>query len=894
MKSFPIIVGLALGALAGVLPGWALRADDALRPRNAVAAASAAQATPEAVRAAKAAQVAALKALPAVAVQWDEQTGAPASLRGAGLAGMTGPVTGLRGDYRGAAVAVMERVAAAYRINNAAQEFESYRVDADDQGFHHARLRQMAGGRRVVGGELIVHFNRRGQPYQVNGRYIPNLSVDSTPHIGPLAALTAAGNDLAAMGLPVGHLWGTPEIVIYARGVVPALAYEMTLTYTDAGAGAGCWRYWVDAQSGVVLNRYNDIRTVSASKSMSDVAINGNMLYGEGGARVMLPGLFASGLYWLSNAAWLIYNSDNTSSYPDSGSVAFRGSNSWVASDPTEISAAYNFNLIGNYYLNVHGRSGYDAQGAQARANVHMWGGTDNAYWSTADQAFFFYSGALFAELATLDVCGHEFTHAVTEHTAGLIYQGESGALDESFSDIFGTFVEFASQDDGRASYPGRTPGKADWLIGEDCTYPNTVALRDMRNPGRFADPSKYHGMNWFYGGDDNGGVHYNCGVQNHMAYLLVEGGSGNNDGIDYSVTGIGIENVRQLAYRALTVYCGPNTDYRAARTAWLSAAQDLNLAWTTSVMAAWSAVGVGSAMPTAASNLRVLGLNNDYDGDNCGDFALYDILNGNWYIWSSLSQDWLANGANFGSGACRPVPGDYNGGGKSDALVYDPQAATWHVFYLEANTVAGMTGFGGGSFIPVPGDYNGDGFTDCALYDPDTAAWYILSTRDCTWLLCGDNFGAPGFFPVPGDYDGDGSSDLALYSETTGDWLILYAKNGRIDRGNFGGPNMVPVPGDYDGDGASDLALYNRVNAAWNIYSLAGAWLMNGYSWGGADCIPVSGDFDGDGISDLAVYDRTLAEWYIHYHGGATQHLENFGGRYLTPIVYWRLCEDM
>ncbi|MCX6993745.1 MAG: M4 family metallopeptidase [Kiritimatiellaeota bacterium] len=898
MNHYSIAIWIATGSLALALPGWAFRADDAPRPRNAPVAASAAVAAaakPEVVRAPTFDQVAALNALPDIAVQWDAKTGVPASLRGAGLAerqmgGKTAAFSS-RPDYAQDAVAVLERFSAAYRINDAAHEFAVYRVDTDTKGFHHVRLRQTAGGLRIIGGELIVHFDRSGQPYQVNGRYIPNAFVDPAPTIDAATAVGAAQRDLVAMDKPAGTVWGTPEIVIYAQGDTPALAYEMTLAYADTQAGAGCWRYWIDARTGAVLNRYNDIREAADSMPRSDKAISGNILDGEGGAIASVTAWFSGGSYWLLNAAWVINNSDNTGRYPDSGSLAFRNSNSWGASDPTEISAANNFNLIQNYYRAVHGRVGYDAKGTKASVNVHMWGGTDNAYWSPGYQAFFFYPGNLFAELAVLDVCAHEFTHAVTENTANLVYQGEPGALNESFSDIFGTVVEFASQDDGRASYPDRVAGKADWLIGEDCTYPDAVALRDMRNPQRYSDPSKYHGTYWYYGSGDNGGVHYNSGVQNHMTYLLTEGGSGNNDGISYTVTSIGIESTRQVAYRALTVYCTPSTDYRAARIAWLSAAQDLNPAWTASVQAAWSAVGVdGSTPPKPTSNLRALGLNNDYDGDQCGDFTLYDTRNGNWYVWSSQNQNWLADGANFGSSVYLPVPGDYNGGGKSDALIYGPHGGLLSVSYRENGMVEGTTGFGGDAFIPVPGDYDGDGCTDFALYDPSTAAWYILSARDRTRLAWGDNFGAPGFFPVPGDYDGDGRSDLVLYSETTGDWLILYAKNGRVERGNFGGPHLVPVPGDYDGDGVSDFALYDYWAYVWYIYSPVAGWLKDRYPWGGAAYIPVSGDFDGDGVSDLMVYDRNRAEWYIRYHSGVTRHLTDFGGVYMVPVVYWSL----
>lgn len=902
MNNCPIAVWIATGLLVLALTGRAFRADDESQtPKQAAAAVSAVAsvAKPEVVRAPTADQVAAVESLPDIEVHWDAKTGAPASLRGAGLAERTraGKVVAVSGrsDYAQDAVALLERLSTAYRINNATHEFAVYRVDTDDMGYHHARLRQMVSGLRVIGGELIVHFDSSSQAYQVNGRYIPDVAVDTLSTIDVTAAVSTAQDDLAAMGKPRGILQGAPELVVYARDDKPTLAYEMTLVYEDTQAGAGCWRYWIDAHDGTVINRFNDIRKARAPVATSGASISGSLNTGEGGTSVTVAGDDSSGFYWLryTTRHWEIYDYPNSRTARNSTATWGTGT-----SARAEMSAAYNFNKVQTYYYNVHSCNSYDNSGTKALANVHVSGGTDNAYWDPDSQAFYFYPGSSWGELTVLDVCGHEFTHAVIENTAGLVYQNESGALNESFSDIFGTIIEFDCQPDGRSVYPDRTAGQADWLIGEDCTYLEVVALRDLCNPLRYYNPSKYHGTYWYYDSLDNGGVHCNCGVQNHMAYLFSEGGSGVNDGIAYDVTGIGITNVRQVAYRALTVYCVPNTDYRAARIAWVSAAWDLNPVWTTSVQAAWSAVGLDGSPPptppTPTSNLRALGLNNDYDGDQCGDFTLYDIRNGNWYIWSSLNTNWLVNDVNFGSSHYLPIPGDYNGGGKSDAMVYRSSGGCWSVFYLENHMVEATTGFGGDAFIPVPGDYNGDGFTDLALYDPNTKAWYIFSARDRVWLVYGGSFGAQGFFPVPGDYDGDSRSDLAMYSEATGDWFVFYAKNGRIVHGNFGGPHLVPVPGDYDGDGVSDLALYDYWNGDWYVYSPVAGWLIIRYPLGGSSYIPVSGDFDGDGISDLVVYSRERAEWYIRYSSGTTRRIANFGGKYMVPVVYWQLYEYM
>ncbi len=87
------------------------------------------------------------------------------------------------------------------------------------------------------------------------------------------------------------------------------------------------------------------------------------------------------------------------------------------------MSAAYNFDKTLDYYSSIHSRNSFDNAGAESKANVHMSGGTDNAYWNPYTKQFYFYPGSTFGELTVLDVCAHEFTHAVTEYSANLVYQ---------------------------------------------------------------------------------------------------------------------------------------------------------------------------------------------------------------------------------------------------------------------------------------------------------------------------------------------------------------------------------------------------------------------------------------------------------------------------------------
>lgn len=197
----------------------------------------------------------------------------------------------------------------------------------------------------------------------------------------------------------------------------------------------------------------------------------------------------------------------------------------------------------------------------------------------------------------------HEFSHAWTENTSNLVYLNEAGALNESFSDIMGATVELLNQQDDHASYPNAAAGKGDWLMGEDILRLPSIgyaSLRDMRDPSNTAtvgtgseQPTKYKGTYWYSGTGDNGGVHQNSGVQNFFYYLLAEGGKGVNDGLLYSVDGIGLQNAARIAYEANTNFVTSEATYQTARQAWIDAANAVNPAYAASVANAWDAVGV-------------------------------------------------------------------------------------------------------------------------------------------------------------------------------------------------------------------------------------------------------------------------------------------------------------
>lgn len=268
-----------------------------------------------------------------------------------------------------------------------------------------------------------------------------------------------------------------------------------------------------------------------------------------------------------------------------------------------------------DFYEEVFGRKSYDNKrgiiyqivGAK-QEGIFSDATPDNAYAtytlgssdSLAVWAYTFFGlgdGENYYPFVALDVVAHEFSHNVTKcnGNGGLNYQGESGALNESFSDIMGFSVE------------NYALGDENYEIGEDVTI-KVDNLRSMRFPylsGSKACPDTYKGIGWVNTSDvtaanDNGGVHYNSGVQNKWFYLMNEGGSGTNDRGDiYSVRGIGIEKGRLIAYKNLMNYLIPSATYADARNGSLQAAADLfekNSTEYQTVMNAWYAVGVGKA----------------------------------------------------------------------------------------------------------------------------------------------------------------------------------------------------------------------------------------------------------------------------------------------------------
>ncbi len=465
-----------------------------------------------------------------------------------------------------------------------AYEMRDMVTDAD--GSTHVRFDRTFRGLRVIGGDLVVHADRQGQLRAMSRTLQYGISLPAQARLRSEGAL-----DAARARHPGFSANGRPEAVVYARGAAPVLAYEVQLSGQREDGTPSEMHVIVDADSGVVLDAWDDVHTGAANGS------------GRGffnGTVGLVTNSTGTGYELKDPSRGGQYTVDMGNKQGGKGSLFTDADNAWgdgsLANRQTVgVDAQYGTAVTWDYYKNVHGRSGIANDGVGAYNRVHYGRNYNNAFWS--DSCFCMTygdgDGTTFNPFDSLDVAGHEMTHGVTSRTANLTYSGESGGLNEGTSDIFGTAVEFYA---ANANDPG------DYLIGEKLYKSGASALRSMIQPssdGRSAD--------CWYSTVGSLDVHYSSGVANHFFYLLAEGTNAGSPSKTCkagdtrvatgtaTLAGIGRAKAEKIWYRALTVYMTSSTNYAGARSATLNAAGDLygaGSAEQSAVAAAWTAVG--------------------------------------------------------------------------------------------------------------------------------------------------------------------------------------------------------------------------------------------------------------------------------------------------------------
>ncbi len=441
------------------------------------------------------------------------------------------------------AIAFVESLAPAFRFDSD-HAFEVVRVDEDELGQVHVRMQLFIDDLPVVGSEAIVHaelasgsiraFSSHLAPRE--GQRLDDAALMDGDAAAELALKGVEGSDFSPAEVD--------DLVYIVVDGSPVLAYSATVAYTS-DEGPEVDTIFADARSGELLARHPQIHRAKNRR---------------------------------------VYDANNGGSLPGSLKMT---EGSPQHSDPVVQAAYDNAGPTYDYFKAKFNRDSFNNGGAQIRSTVHVGVDYNNAFWNGSQMAYGDGDGYYFAPLSqSPDVVVHELGHALTQYTANLVYQDESGALNEAFSDIFAASAQ-AWQAGGVSS--------ATWKLAEDVWTPGNPndAMRYMDNPTADGQSYDYYPTR-YTGNQDNGGVHLNSGIVNLVYKLAVTGGTHPQGKTDVNVPGVGVNHAEQIFYRALTSYLSSSSDFEDARQATAQAAEDLyGAAEAAAIHKAWDAVGV-------------------------------------------------------------------------------------------------------------------------------------------------------------------------------------------------------------------------------------------------------------------------------------------------------------
>jgi bacillolysin len=549
-------------------------------------------------------------------------------------------------------------------------EFVVRFVQQDELGQTHVRFQQVWNNIPVYGGELVVHINANNQPNRMNGRYFDTPSLNTAvPAWSAEQALQVvyqqypdrktdwSATDLAMIGNQAPF---HAELIVYH---IDNQQDKQHLAWHITGRPNLLQRivYFIDATNGAILNQYDHTCKIDGGRCThhhTDVEMGATHQPQHAPTFVDGP-VNASGTDLLGvNRSFGAYQVGNQYLLEDASQPMFNAAQSQMPNDPVgaiitldalntspEVQQSFNYDFVKSnsttfnnttavsghwnsiksyqYFRTKFNRNSIDGTGGNiiAFVNVSEANGTsmENAFWNGAAM-WYGNGGSTFRRLARgLDVGGHEMSHGVIEKTANLEYQGESGALNESFADIFGAMIDLG-----------------DWQIGEDVMQPNThTCLRDMSNPHNgvssnspFWQPN--HVNEQYNGSQDNGGVHINSGITNRAYYLFA------------TASGVGTDKAEQVYYKALRDYLVKSSQFVDCRIAVIQAAQELyGNSVANAAASAFDQVGILGSAPSG----NYLGQLQANPGEDLvlvvsDDYQNLDLALGNGQVLGAVYQD--------------------------------------------------------------------------------------------------------------------------------------------------------------------------------------------------------------------------------------------------------------
>lgn len=474
------------------------------------------------------------------------------------------------GNTKGAvAAAFINEHGTLFGVDNV-RDLKLVAVARDAGGVEHARYAQQWQGLPVFGQQVVVH-SKGSTVTSAGGRITPNIAFESaTPRLTAEQAFLAA-QQAAGEGQDAPAKLELNKLGIYTTtDGVPHMAWEMDLAGSRADTK---WRYYVDADSGKVLDRWSTVHSFDHAPASGTA--------GGAPAATTDARAGAASTNFDSGAKRQTYDAQQKQSRP--GKLA--RTNNDAAGTDTNVNLAHdNAGAVWDYFNDNYKRDSLDGRGMTLKSTVHYGSKYNNAFWDGSQMTYGDGDGVRFTAFGdALDVVAHEMAHGVTEKTAGLRYFNQSGALNESWSDVFGNVVE---KWDERRKNPTAPERDLKWLVGEQIFTPKTDGdgLRSMSEPGKgySGDPQPGHMKDYKNTSSDNGGVHINSGIPNKAAYIVG--------------TKLGIDKLGAIWYNTLTNYLTPSSQFIDAANFTTQAAEELYGATSPEVQTvrdAWAEVGI-------------------------------------------------------------------------------------------------------------------------------------------------------------------------------------------------------------------------------------------------------------------------------------------------------------
>lgn len=544
-----------------------------------------------------------------------------------------GIVRHLRGDLDRVAPNQLRAKAAAFLEQNqalfgdvAAENLQVLTDSVDRDGGQDVVLQQYHGRHRVYGGSIRLHASREGVVDTVSNALFPDLAnVPLEPRVSQEKAIRVAQDAIKLSAPPDAE----PELLVYRYENKPRLCWWLRIPdkrLGDRGRPAQ-WVSIVDATTGKLLVQYDDIKTVGpiVAQGTGYYSGPGTVNAWDNGSTFQLRDTTrAGGPEIITGDEDGASPSEDTDQNWNDGTLVPRDANQGAEVDAHRYAGA-----VVDYFSVVHGRNSYNGAGGNVNILSHYGSNYSNGFWDGAGIKLGDGTGVAATGddyECSDDWLAHELTHAYTQYTCALQYLNESGALNESFSDVFAAFIT------------------GDWVVFEDAwlkaSAPGWRNMIDPTNGGMWDNSSLANAQASVFAGHgpshysqrftfawDNGGVHVNSGIINHLFYLLTIGGTHAISGV--AVTGIGQAAAEQMLFRCMTVNLvgKPNATFLDFREAMVDACLDLfptDLEKLTQVKNAFNAVGIGPDL-YVRDNLADTGLE-PYGGTYL--YASPDIIN--------------------------------------------------------------------------------------------------------------------------------------------------------------------------------------------------------------------------------------------------------------------------